>query len=232
MYLRWPRICMFALTQALVATEVGLSSWSLADGYHKKALARKTLPGAELDIMNAFAVGGAVTAAAGLSSILCGILLLYTVFHPRKPETLRSIRIKEGLFAVVSLLLLIALIPATYINVTKSGVIKAPGIPPAIIAQLVKAAGQDLRYKANTPIIAYLITGWLAFLSTLVTAALVSVAARKTHKYGVDQGGPLAVGAEVRDRRDVETTDSALAHSDEKGAVLHMERSETRERAL
>ncbi|BGP40790.1 hypothetical protein JCM10449v2_004755 [Rhodotorula kratochvilovae] len=231
MYLQKPRIFMFLLTQALVGAEVGLSSWSLADGYHKKALARKTLPGAELDIMSAFAVGGSVTAAAGLSSILCGILLLYTVFHPRKPETLRSIRIKEGLFAAVSILLLAALIPATYINATKAGVIKAPGIPPAIIAQLVKAAGQDLRYKVQTPIIAYLVTGWLAFLSTLVTAALVSIAARKTHKYGVDQAGPLAVGAEVRDRRDVET-DSALAGHDEKRGVLHMERTETRERAL
>ncbi|BGP32772.1 hypothetical protein JCM10296v2_004556 [Rhodotorula toruloides] len=160
MYLRGPRIFMFLFTQALVGAEVGLSSWSLADGYDKKRLTRHVLPSATLHINDAFGVGGAVTGAAGLSSILCGILLLYTVFHPRRPETIRSIRIKEGLFGTVILLLLGALIPATVRSspflsavIYVSFVITAPGIPNAVIAKLVAASGQDLRYKVQKPII-------------------------------------------------------------------------------
>jgi len=85
-------VFMFLLTQALVGVEVGLcelpfprfessrrardrradprprapqtASWSLAYGYEKKHKAAKVLPGAKLDLMDAFAVGGTVTAAA------------------------------------------------------------------------------------------------------------------------------------------------------------------------
>ncbi|GAA5844427.1 hypothetical protein JCM9279_006298 [Rhodotorula babjevae] len=240
MYLRAPRIFMFLLTQSLVAVEVGLSSWSLAYGYEKKHKAAKVLPGAKLDLMDAFAVGGTVTAAAGLSSILCGILLLYTVFHPRKPETLKTIRVKEALFGTVAFLLLAALIPATVITATRSGVITAPGIPPAIIATLVASTGEDLRYRKQTPIVSYLIVGWIAWLSTIITGILVSIAARKTHKYGVDQSGTLATahhghhdgahvhhGAAMSEReRSLGENDSAVLNSTttaEKGQVQHVD---------
>lgn len=73
-----------------------------------------------------------------------------------------------------------------YYTATKSGVITAPGIPPAIIAGLVKASGKNLAYSKQVPIISYLVVGWLAFLSTLVSLILVSIAARKTLKYGTD----------------------------------------------
>merc|ERR1719487_232998 len=175
MYLRGPRITFFLLTGALVGAEVGLSAWSLAYGYEKKDKAAKVLPGASLDLTDAFAVGGTVTAAAGLSAILCNILLLYTVFHPRKPETLKSIRVKEALFGTIAFLLLGALIPATVTTATKSGVISAPGLPQSVIDTLVKSTGEDLRYRKQTPIIAYLIVGWIAWLSTIITGILVSI---------------------------------------------------------
>lgn len=133
---------------------------------------------------------------------------------------------------------------AQYITATKGGVITAPGIPNAVIAKLVAASGQDLRYKVQKPIIScvlnchrllrgwaadeafpflpsffsplscstlaafrfsllplhsYLIVGWLAFISTCITFVLVSIAARKTLKYGVDNAGPLAAPAHAHD---------------------------------
>lgn len=44
-----------------------------------------------------------------------------------------------------------ALVPATYYTATRSGVIKAPGIPQSIIDSLVKASGQDLRCASPLP---------------------------------------------------------------------------------
>lgn len=50
-----------------------------------------------------------------------------------------------------------------YITATKGGVITAPGIPEAIIAKLVAASGQDLRYKAQKPIISCVVAARARF---------------------------------------------------------------------
>ncbi|GAA5844425.1 hypothetical protein JCM9279_006297 [Rhodotorula babjevae] len=192
MYLRWPRVACFILTTALCITEIGLAAWTLADSHDKQELARKTLPGASLNLDDALAVGKATTAAAAVSAVVCLVMLFFTVFRPRQAETLTSIRLKEGGFVLILLFFLGALIPATYYTATRSGVINAPGIPRTLIDQLVKASGQDLRYRKQKTILSYVIVGWIAFLFTAISLVLVSVAARKTLKHGVDAQGPLA----------------------------------------
>lgn len=82
----------------------------------------------------------------------------------------------------------------------------------------------------------YLIVGWIAWLSTIITGILVSIAARKTHKYGVDQSGTLATahhdahghhGAAMSEReRSLGENDSAVLNSTttaEKGQVQHVD---------
>lgn len=81
---------------------------------------------------------------SGLCGLLCFGLGLYTIFGKRRVETLRTIRIKEALFGICLIILIATLIPATLFAAQRSGVITAPGIPPALILQLVKAAGQKL----------------------------------------------------------------------------------------
>ncbi|GAA5923898.1 hypothetical protein JCM3775_005542 [Rhodotorula graminis] len=191
MYLRWPRITAFVLTTALCITEIGLAAWTLADSHDKQELARKTLPGASLNLDDALAVGKATTAAAAVSAVVCLVMLFFTVFRPRQAETLTSIRLKEGGFALILVFFLGALIPATYYTATRSGIINAPGIPRTLIDQLVKASGQDLRYRKQKTILSYVIVGWIAFLFTAISLVLVSIAARKTLKHGVDSNGPL-----------------------------------------
>ncbi|GAA5987777.1 hypothetical protein JCM10908_007210 [Rhodotorula pacifica] len=191
MYLRWARITFFLLTTALCITEIGLAAWSLSYGHDKQDLAKHTLPGASLDLSDAFAVGGAVTAAAAVSTLLCLGMLIWTVIKPARAETLRSVRIKEGLFVFVLCFFLGTLIPATYYCATKSGVVTAPGIPSSLISRILKSMGESLAYSAQTPIKSYVIVGWIAFLSTFISLVLVSVAARKTLKYGPDVAGPL-----------------------------------------
>lgn len=191
MYLRIPRVAFFLITTCLCIAEIGLAAWSVADAHDKQKLVKHTLPTASLDVSDALAVGGAVTAAAALSTLLCLGLLFFTVFKPRQAETLTSVRIKEGCFAIIILLWIGTLIPATYYTATRSGIIRAPGIPQSLIDQLVKASGQNLSYNHQRPILSYLIVGWIAFLSTIISLILVSIAARKTLKYGPDGTGPL-----------------------------------------
>ncbi|GAA5910484.1 uncharacterized protein JCM6883_003023 [Sporobolomyces salmoneus] len=178
-FLRWPRFIFFQLTQTLSLATAGLAIWALVDGRHKQALTRKMIPGGSLHINDAIGTGAGVTSATGLCGLLCFGLGLYTIFGKRRVETLHTIRMKEGLFAVCLLLLIAALVPATLFCARRSGVITAPGIPPALILQLVKAAGQELAYSKQTPIVAYVITGWCTFATTFVCLILVSLAARK-----------------------------------------------------
>ncbi|GAA5830949.1 hypothetical protein JCM3766R1_006185 [Sporobolomyces carnicolor] len=178
-FLRWPRLIAFQLVQTLSLATAGLAIWALVDGRHKQDLTRKMIPGGELHIDDAIGSGAGVTAATGLCGLLCFGLGLYTVFGKRRVETLHTIRMKEALFGVCLVLLIAALIPATLFCAQRSGVITAPGIPPALILQLVKAAGQELAYKKQTPIVAYVITGWCTLAATLLCLILVSLAARK-----------------------------------------------------
>lgn len=78
-----------------------------------------------------------------------------------------------------------------YICARKSGQLSAPGLSPVVIQSLLKATGQNLAYSAQTPIKAYVIVGWIALLSLIISLVLVSIAARKTLKYGEDRTGPL-----------------------------------------
>ncbi|GAA5830938.1 hypothetical protein JCM5353_004446 [Sporobolomyces roseus] len=178
-FLRWPRFIAFQLTQTLSLATAGLSIWSLVDARHKQALTRKMIPGGELHITDIIAAGASVTSATGLCGLLCFGLGLYTIFGKRRIETLHTIRVKEGLFAACLIFLIATLIPATLFAATRSGVITAPGIPNAVILQLVKAAGQKLAYKDQTPVLAFVITGWCTLATTLLSLILVSQAARK-----------------------------------------------------
>ncbi|GAA5871281.1 hypothetical protein JCM16303_000704 [Sporobolomyces ruberrimus] len=178
-FLRWPRFIFFQLTQMLSLATAGLAIWSLVDGRHKQDQTRKTLPGGVLHITDITGAGAGVTAATGLCGLLCFGLGLYTVFGKRRVETLHTIRIKEGLFGLCLILLIAALIPATLFTAQRGGVITAPGIPASIILQLVKAAGFELAYSKQKPILAFVITGWCCLATTLVCLVLVSLAARK-----------------------------------------------------
>ncbi|GAA5934736.1 uncharacterized protein JCM15063_003054 [Sporobolomyces koalae] len=182
-FLRWPRFLFFQLTQTLSLATAGLAIWSLVDGRHKQAMTRKTLPGGELHITDIIGAGAGVTTATGLCGLLCFGLGLYTIFGKRRVETLHTIRMKEALFTVCLLLLIAALIPATLFTARRSGVITAPGIPPALILQLVQAAGFELAYNKQTPVLAFVITGWCTLASTLVCLVLVSLAARKEKQH-------------------------------------------------
>ncbi|KAG0653435.1 hypothetical protein C6P46_002777 [Rhodotorula mucilaginosa] len=192
MYLRWQRTFFFALTQALCIVSVSLASWALAYGIDKQHKAKRILPSSNLDLSDAFAVGGSVTAAAGVASILCLCMTIWTIIFPRKSETLRSVRIKEAMFAFAIGFFIATLIPATYITATKSGQLTAPGLSPAVIQTLLKATGEKLAYKDQTPIIAYVVVGWIALVSLIISLVFVSIAARKTLKYGEDGTGPLS----------------------------------------
>lgn len=71
------------------------------------------IPGATLSIADALNSGGAVTAAAGLASLLCLYLQYLGHFRKRDRETIKSVRIKEGLFAFAAIFWIATLIPAT-----------------------------------------------------------------------------------------------------------------------
>ncbi|GAA6044543.1 hypothetical protein JCM8097_000488 [Rhodosporidiobolus ruineniae] len=202
MYLRFPRIFFFLLTTALCIVEIGLAAWSVAHAHDLQDETKRTLAGASLDVSDALAVGGAVTAAAAVSALTCVVLLVWTILRPRQSETLKSVRIKEGVFVFNLIFLLATLIASSYYTATKRGVISAPGFPQSLIDSLVAASGKDLRYSHSTPIVSYLVVGWIAWLSTLISLILVSIAARKTLKYGPDGTGPLAPGADEHERVD------------------------------
>ncbi|GAA5826511.1 hypothetical protein JCM11251_002404 [Rhodosporidiobolus azoricus] len=192
MYLRFPRIFFFLLTQCLCVVELSLAAWSVARGHDLQHEVRERTGGAaELHISDAIAVGSAVTAAAGCSALLCLALLFFAVFKPRHKETLKTARIKEGIFAFIIIFFIATLIPATYYTANRSGVITSDTLPPVVINALVAASGQNLAYSKNTPILSYLIVGWIAFLSTVITFILCTIAARKTIKYGPSPEGPL-----------------------------------------
>lgn len=189
MYLRAPRILFFLLTTALCISEIGLASWSIARAHDLQHQVSHTLPGASLDVDDAISVGAAVSAASATAALLCLAMLGLTLFRPRQVETLKTVRIKEGIFGFILIFFLATLIPATYYTANKSGVIRAPGIPATVIQGLVRASGQNLAYSAQKPILSYVIVGWIAWLSTLVSLILVSIAARKTLKHGPDGNG-------------------------------------------
>ncbi|GAA6017232.1 hypothetical protein JCM11491_001861 [Sporobolomyces phaffii] len=201
-FLRWPRFIFFQLTQTLSLATAGLAIWSLVDGRHKQALTRKMIPGGVLHIQDIIVAGGFVTAGTGLCGLLCFGLGLYTIFGKRRVETLRTIRIKEALFATCLVILLAVLIPATLFTARRSGVITAPGIPPALILQLVKAAGQKLAYNQQPAVLSFVITGWATLASTLICLFLVSLAARKEKQHHDTHGHHYAVDHQQHEVRE------------------------------
>lgn len=188
-FLRWPRYIFFLLTTALCIATIGLAAWSLSDSKKKEQRVGRTLPGAELHIMDIRSAGAAVAAASATSALLCLVLLVFQIVTPRRVETLTSIRVKEGLFAFCLIFLFAALVPATLFCAQRSGSITAPGIPQSIINQLVRASGLSLAYKENKPVLSFVVVGWIALLSTLISLILVSLAARKAKKHHAVNGG-------------------------------------------
>ncbi|GAA6003013.1 hypothetical protein JCM10207_001945 [Rhodosporidiobolus poonsookiae] len=195
MYLRLPRMFFFVLTTCLCIVEIGLAAWSVARAHDLQHEVKTVLPGASLNVTDAIAVGGAVSAASAVSALLCFILLGLTILRPRQAETIKTVRIKEGIFAFILIFFIATLIPATYYTANKSGVISSSTIPDSILQGLIRASGRNLAYSGQTPIISYLVVGWIAFLSTAISLVLVSIAARKTLKYGPDGTGAAPLGA-------------------------------------
>ncbi|KAL8292216.1 hypothetical protein RQP46_001682 [Phenoliferia psychrophenolica] len=215
MYLRWTRFFFFQLTSALCLATVGLAGWGLSYGLDKKAFVKKTIPGATLDITDALGVGGAVT---GVASLLCLLMMILGQFWAHRPETITTVRMKEGAFGFAVVFWLATLIPATYIMATKSGVVSKAGVPAAVIANIVKLSGQNLAYKSITPIKSYVIVGWIAFLSTCVNLVLVSLTARYIHKNGPDVEQGELVGHRHHDHATSSLEKSAHEHESPKTA--------------
>ncbi|GAA5987636.1 hypothetical protein JCM10908_007146 [Rhodotorula pacifica] len=187
MYLRLPRIFFFLLTSALCITESGLASWNLKVGLDQQQHAKKLLPGSHLNITDAFWVGGAVTAAAAVASTLCTTMLIYGILRPsKKPETLKTIRVKEAMFAFSIGFFIATLIPATIVLTTHSAKLTRPGLSAATIATLLKATHQNLAYTGQVSFVSSVAVGWCALASLIVSFILASIAARKTLKYGAD----------------------------------------------
>ena len=83
---------------------------------------------------------------------MCNVLTFFALFRPHTRETLKTVRIKEGMFVFASIFWFATLVPATVIIAQRSGVISAPGISPVVIAALVKAAGKNLKCElARSP---------------------------------------------------------------------------------
>ncbi|GAA5896307.1 hypothetical protein JCM6882_000978 [Rhodosporidiobolus microsporus] len=226
MYLRIPRIFFFLLTLCLCIVEVALAAWSVARAHDlQHEVTRQTAGAAELHVTDAIAVGGAVTAASACSAFLCLALLFFTIFRPHQKETLKTARIKEGIFAFILIFFIATLIPATYYTATRGGVITSDTLPQVVIDALVRASGHNPAYNKNTPIISYLIVGWIAFLSTAISLVLVSIAARKTIKYGPDVDGPLDAdhhhhhGATTAHTGSIDESRPSMAGTTEKGPL-------------
>lgn len=124
----------------------------------------------------------------GLSGLLCLFLSVTMILKRREAETLKTIRIKEGLFAFILLLMTPALIAATVIMATRSGVITKPGVPQATINALLALQGTDTSYKHQTPIVAYVAVGWVCWVFTIISFILCSREARYVHLHGPDHG--------------------------------------------
>ncbi|KAI5477562.1 hypothetical protein MNV49_006150 [Pseudohyphozyma bogoriensis] len=184
MYLRTARLCAFALTTSLSIATVGLAAWALKRGVDKKDFVKHSIPGATLDISNMISAGSVVTAAAGHATFLCLLFASAAIFIPNREETQKTICWKEYSFAYAAVFYLGSLLAATIIYATKSGKITKPGVSQDAIAQIVALSEQDLRYRKQDYILPYIITGWLAFASVLLSLVLVSLAARHMHKHG------------------------------------------------
>lgn len=93
---------------------------------------------------------------------------LLIILRPRKPETLKSCRIKEAVFGFSLVFLFAALVPATvsflflsvlalsadlvirqYIMAMKGGVITKQGVPPAAILQILSL--QNIHLDCKSP---------------------------------------------------------------------------------
>lgn len=231
MYLRMPRMIFFHLTSVLSTLTFSLASWGLAVGESQKRQAAQLIPGSTLHIGDALGSGGGVTAAAGVASLLClgGLFLLH--FKTNLPETRKTVMLKELAFGFACILWIATLIPATLIAAKRSGVVTNPNIPAASLAALIQLSGKDLSYRSQTPIKAYLSTGWLAFLSTLINLILVSLEAR--HVLALSRnGGPTTDGTQGDlaghhahvDPRTSTSLNSSTSIGAEKGGVVHNEK--------
>ncbi|KAM0749190.1 hypothetical protein T439DRAFT_326931 [Meredithblackwellia eburnea MCA 4105] len=125
-----------------------------------------------------------LSSGQGVASLLCLFLNAMLLFRPHTKETIHTVRMKEGAFVFAIIFWIATLIPATYIMATKSGVVTKPGVPAAVIAQIVQLSGQKLAYKDQVAIKSYVAVGWVALVSTIINLILVSIAARHAFANG------------------------------------------------
>jgi len=180
-YLRWPRLISFAFTSSLSVAVFGLAAWSLKVLIDKKNIARQ-LPGGVLHANDVIGAGGALTAAAGFTSLACIGFIIMTFFRLHKAETYRTVLLKEGIFAFAWVFLLAALIAQTVVYASKSATVTSSMIPQTLVDQIISVSGQSLAYKDIPAVRADTIVGWVAWASLTITLILVSLAARHSHR--------------------------------------------------
>ncbi|KAK4057249.1 hypothetical protein OIO90_001746 [Microbotryomycetes sp. JL221] len=185
-YLRWPRLISFTLASSLCTVSGCLSAWALAANTDKRNLVAKNIPGAVLHTGDAVACGAILVAAGGLAAFLLFLMSLSIQFQRRQPETLKTVRIKEAVFAFLSIMYLGGLVAATVVTWTRSASITKAGVAQATINQIVALGGFDLRYKAEHRIVSYIAVGWAALFFLLTSLVLLSLEARHILKNGPD----------------------------------------------
>jgi len=195
-YLRWPRLIAFQLTSAFCVVAFSLASWALAIHYQNIRDLR-AIPGATLDDHDIFSAGAYLSASAGLASLTCTITNLLVFGRVtklwNKPDTDRSLLIKELVFGFEAVALLVAAIVCTSF-VRGSATVTSPTIPQATILLLLKAAGKSLAYADVPAIVGFTVFAWLAWLSMTITTILVILAARHSHKVLRERAAAITTG--------------------------------------
>jgi len=182
-YLKWPRLIAFGLVGALGVAATGLSARAIQALKEDRATLKAQLPTASLNATDVVIVAGLMTTAAGLAALYCTALSTAILFRLHREETRRSILVKEVIMATLALILLGCCIAASVIILNRSATITAPGIPAALIAQLLASQGRSLAYRDSIVYYA-LIVCWVCFAMVLISFVLAALTSRHIKKYG------------------------------------------------
>ncbi|GAA96040.1 uncharacterized protein L969DRAFT_96762 [Mixia osmundae IAM 14324] len=129
--------------------------------------------GASLGAASFLGVGGAVIAAGAIAGSATGLVNLLITFRPgyyKKPIMLSLIISSVFLFAAV--------LAATVIVATGHAVLDVPGVPQSEIGSYVDRLGVTLAYNQSSLGKAYVITGWLSILFTVLATVFTYVETR------------------------------------------------------
>merc|ERR1711939_157669 len=170
-YLKWPRLIAFGLVGALGVAATGLSARAIQALKEDRATLKAQLPTASLNATDVVIVAGLMTTAAGLAALYCTALSTAILFRLHREETRRSILVKEVIMATLVIIL------------NRSATITAPGIPAALIAQLLASQGRSLAYRDSIVYYA-LIVCWVCFAMVLISFVLAALTSRHIKKYG------------------------------------------------